>query len=277
MDSDDKNTNLGNSQPLNNANEAQNVPQPPLTQGGQMSQPNVVNQAPQGMVVGGEPATGKAFMPNAPVSEYKPKKGKLKILTFGIILLIIVAAAVLLFADKSLQATVFREKFTPYTFLTEKGDKFSINFYRGSTVENLSIGNGQTATELLSPVVKPYPVPIVLGLNGKPNNSNATAQQLLQEGENCTYGTFNTDAFTVYIPSVGANATFCTTSQGIIYQSFFGTSSSVYFMQIGEYSPSVNPSNITPQTEALAQSILNNKLNVNDIQTIAKSFKPLPN
>ncbi|HUD06452.1 MAG TPA: hypothetical protein VMR34_01050 [Candidatus Saccharimonadales bacterium] len=170
---------------------------------------------------------------------------------------------------------MINSKLRQYTLTNDKGDKYSILFYKGSSTQSYNFGT-VTDNVLVSPPISKGGVSLVMSLSGRPNNSTQSAQQLVENSNNCSSSsnTENVQAFSVFIKSIGVNANFCTNPSQysvspVEFNSFFGNSTTVYAINIAPYSPGqqVNTSN-----EAAIQAT---KPNPNDIKTIAASFKYL--
>ena len=222
---------------------------------------------PQQPIVNGEPVTINKATPLPQMDTIKPKKHWLRFGVIGVVIVAIIGIGVLLTVNSNLRAFVFQERFVNYAFVNDHGYRYSILFYRNSTVQidSYSAGNEKALT---SPVVKPYVTPVVMIIDGHANNSSNTAQQAIVESNNCTFEKNSTEVFKLYIKSLNTYANVCT-DQGIVYVTTFGTSQSVYSIIIDA------KFNLNQVTESQASNILSHKLDESDIRTIVSSFKPL--
>jgi hypothetical protein len=185
----------------------------------------------------------------------------------GGIAVVAIACGVLLATEANLRATIFQQKFTKYTFTNERGQKYSILFYRNAAVENYTSGTVNEKV-LVSPIIKPSIEPVMMSLEGSYNNIKTADQESITTSKSCSFLPGFSKAFSVYLPSLKTTAGFCT-DQGVVDVSVVSTSNSVYAIQFRE---KYNPATVTA---AEAKEILDYKLSNSDLETISASFRPL--
>lgn len=199
----------------------------------------------------------------------KLKKYWLRLAICGLVVIAITGIAIVLSANYNLRATVLNGKFRQYTFTNNYGETYRFLYYKDSRPEKYNFSSG-TATVLVSPVLTKGGVPIIMNVEGRTNNSNAAAQGALTSSNKCMLATNMTEAFSVYLPSIGVKAHVCTIDEAF-YTSFFGNSHTVYFMQIlpgGDQKEAAVSS-------GYAATIVASKPKLNDVRTIVASFRYL--
>src|SRR6266567_1116852 len=181
----------------------------------------------------GQPTLPPTTQPGAPVMQFelasKPFWQRRSVLGVTLVLLVFI---VLFAASYNFRAVIFGSSLRQYTLTNVAGDRYSIVFYKGSTVhQNYNFGPNKD-TVLVSPPVGMGGDGLVLALGGKPNNSTAEIQQLRLNYSSCVSANF-ADAFTVSVRSVKFTANVCTnpTQNGIgpvEFISYFGDQQTVY-------------------------------------------------
>lgn len=234
-----------------------NTPQPVQSYGQQVITP--AQQAPSYSSSSAPYAQGEG---NSVVYDSQSVTGKSRkpLLILACVAVVIVAAALVIAKEIHLP---LGGKFASYTYVGKRGQDYSIEFYRGATMQTLK---GTNESELTASKVSSYPYPVALGIGGSENDSTSMLQKDVTESNNCTYDTGSTEAFRIYIPGVEATANFCT-DEGIRYVSFFSSGRSIYDIVIQENHPD-------SMTQNQVTDLLDHPLNKTDLKTIVASFKP---
>ncbi len=200
----------------------------------------------------------------------RPKKPILKYLVLAFCGLLIIFMIGLLL-DKGLRGSWLNDTFSRYTIHTDQ-ESFSLTFYQNSSIQDYKLGSTQEVV-ITSPTIKGLEEPIIMMFEVTKIIPTMDTMQEAANNGSCNYVFGSAKSFSINVPNLQTKAIFCSLL-GLDYYSYFGTNRAEYFVQFQVRLPSQYSSLQSLEVSRSTSSILNNKLDTNDLKLIVESIKP---